>query len=154
MKILVVYDSMFGNTQKVAEAIGSELKKKSETTIMPVGIVNEDQLNSVDLLVLGSPTHGGQATEKIREFIRNISGKKHKNLKAAVFDTRFEKESHGLFLKIVMKVFGFAANKMATTLEKNGIRVVDIEGYIVEGKEGDLKKGELERARKWVNSIL
>jgi hypothetical protein len=53
-----------------------------------------------------------------------------------------------------MKVFGFAANKMATTLEKNGIRVVDIEGYIVEGKEGDLKKGELERARKWVNSIL
>jgi flavodoxin len=145
---------MYGNTQKVAEAIESEFKRKNRTTITHVDNVKENQLKNVDLLVLGSPTHGGRSTEKISTFINHVNTKKYNSMKAAVFDTRFEKESHGFILKIVMKVFGFAADKMAASLEKNGISVVGSTGFIVEDKEGDLKKGELERAKKWVDKLI
>ncbi|KKR94701.1 MAG: Flavodoxin, partial [Candidatus Roizmanbacteria bacterium GW2011_GWA1_41_13] len=72
----------------------------------------------------------------------------------SAFDTRFAKDEHGFGLKVLMNTIGFAAEKIAKSLQnKGGTLVVPAEGFIVTGREGPLKKGELERAAEWAREI-
>ncbi len=57
MRVLVVYESMDGNTHAVAEGIGSGLRSTADVTVVPVSRVHADDLTAVDLLVVGGPTH-------------------------------------------------------------------------------------------------
>jgi len=59
MKTLIVYDSAYGNTEKVARAIGDAVM--GEVEVLRVGEVNSSELKIYDLLIFGSPTQGGQA---------------------------------------------------------------------------------------------
>lgn len=80
----------------------------------------------------------------------NALAKKH----VAAFDTRFAIDERGLGLKLLMKAIGFAVARIAGSLKsRGGNLVITPEGFIVEGKEGPLKSGELERAAAWMNSI-
>ena len=54
---LVVYESMFGNTEQVAEAIGEGLRSKVEAEVVRVDRAPEVLPDSLDLLVVGGPTH-------------------------------------------------------------------------------------------------
>jgi flavodoxin len=58
-KTLVVYDSTYGNTEKIAQAIGEAIGGQ----ILRVGEVNPADLKGFDLLIVGSPTRGGLPTE-------------------------------------------------------------------------------------------
>ena len=58
MKTLVIYDSIFGNTEKVAQAIATAL----DTTAQPVGQVTSVVLTDLDLLVIGSPSRSFRPT--------------------------------------------------------------------------------------------
>ena len=147
MKTLVIYDSLFGNTEKVAKAIGSSIKGSK---VLNVGKVKLQELNSYDLLIVGSPTHGGRPSQPIQSFLNDIPNSQLKGVKVAAFDTRFSYEDHGLGLKFVMKVLNFAASRIADTLKKKGgEEITSPMGFIVEGKEGPLKKDELEKALSW-----
>jgi hypothetical protein len=67
--------------------------------------------------------------------------------KVAAFDTRLTKRW--------VKVFGFAASGIATSLKaRGGTLVAEPEGFFVEGKEGPLVEGERERAKAWTLGIL
>jgi len=66
MKSLIVYDSMYGNTEKIAKAIGDGLT--GEVKVVRVGEVNPAELKTFDLLILGSPVHGGRPTPAIDVF--------------------------------------------------------------------------------------
>src|SRR6266496_3968547 len=57
MRAVVVYESMFGNTRKIAEAIGAGLRSFDDVEVAPVGAVTPELLAEVDLLVVGGPTH-------------------------------------------------------------------------------------------------
>jgi menaquinone-dependent protoporphyrinogen IX oxidase len=57
MRAVVVYESMFGNTRKVAEAIGAGLRSFGNVEVAPVGAVTPKLLADVDLPVVGGPTH-------------------------------------------------------------------------------------------------
>jgi flavodoxin len=57
MRAVVVYESMFGDTRQVAEAIGDGLGLKFEVTVVAVDRLTTDQLRGIDLLVVGGPTH-------------------------------------------------------------------------------------------------
>ena len=65
MKTLVVYDSLYGNTAKVAAAIAAAIGDAlpGEVPVLPVGEAKAGDMESVDLLVIGSPTHGAAATD-------------------------------------------------------------------------------------------
>ena len=52
-RVLVVYDSVFGNTEKIARAMGDALAAQSEVTVARVGEVSQELLKSVDLLLVG-----------------------------------------------------------------------------------------------------
>ena len=70
MKTLIVYDSLYKNTEKIAKAIGIALGRG--TRVSSVTEVNTDYVKSIELLIVGSPTHGGRPTPAIEEFLSKI----------------------------------------------------------------------------------
>jgi flavodoxin len=138
MKILVIYDSKYGNTEMVAKVIGEAI----EGQVLHIGEVCNANLRDYELVIIGSPTHGGWFTEGIKQLFEDTLVLK--GINAAVFDTRTKRS-----------LFGFAAPRMAQRLEKKGgTLLAPPEGFIVLGIEGPLKDGELERAGEWVKDIV
>lgn len=153
MKTLVIYDSVYGNTQKIAQVIGDNLT--GEVKVAPVGSMNASDLQSFDLIIVGSPVHGGRATPTIDAFLKQLPPHSLEGKSVAAFDTRFEAEEQGIGLRILMSVIRYAAERIAKDLVKKGGRpVAEPEGFIVEQKEGPLKQGELERAGHWAKAML
>ena len=147
MKALIVYDSVYGNTEKIARAVAAALAASGQVKALRVGEVNPSELESVDLLIVGSPTQGGRATPAIKEFLSRIPAKALSNVSVASFDTRIK--------NIVAKLFGYAGGRIADSLKEKGGNLAALpEGFIVEGNKGPLKEGELERAAVWAKGIL
>jgi len=154
MKTLVVYDSAYGNTAKVAGAMCESLKEFGATRSLLVSEVKPNDLDQLDVLFVGSPTQGGRATESIMGFIDELSDNVVNNTKLAVFDTRLEASEQKKALKLLMRVIGYAAPKMAVALRRKSCDVLsDPQGFIVHDKEGPLRKGELEEAKAWAREI-
>ncbi len=151
MKALVVYDSFFGNTEKIALAIGEALGSAGEVRVAKVDQVTPDQLKGLDVLLVGSPTRAFQPSPNIKAFLKAIPGGSLKGLRVAAFDTRAKvDEVNSGFLTFMVKLFGYAAEPMAKQLvKKGGTQAVPPAGFFVDGTEGPLKEGELERAAAW-----
>lgn len=155
MKILVIYDSAFGNTEIVAKAIAGVGSQSGGIKLLLVGEVKVTDLRAVDVLVVGSPTQGGMPTKVMQEYLHGLAPKSLVGIKVAAFDTRFAISEHGTGLKVLMRTIGFAAPRIATILkQKGGEQVVKPEGFLVDNKEGPLKDGEIERAEAWMQDIL
>lgn len=155
MKALVIYDSVFGNTEKVAQAMTVALESRGEVVALRPKEVKLDQLIGIDLLIVGSPTRGFRPTEDLAGLLNQIPTQGLKGVKVAVFDTRFkEDEIESKLTRFVVKTGGYAAPRMAKQLQKcGGELVVPPEGFIVKDTEGPLKEGELERAAEWVQKL-
>ena len=69
MNILVVYDSMYGNTEKIAQAIGTA----TEATVLHVNQVKEEHLAGLDILIVGSPTQAFQPLKPLKTFLKRSS---------------------------------------------------------------------------------
>jgi len=145
MKALVVYDSVYGNTEEIAKSIGDAIA--GDVKVLRAGEVNPSDVELLDLLIAGSPTYGGRPTPLIQGFLKEVSGSAVKGVKVTAFDTRFSTKW--------VKIFGFAAGKIAGHLKKKGgILTSSPEGFFVEGTKGPLKEGELERATSWAKEII
>ncbi|MFO7661002.1 MAG: flavodoxin family protein [Chloroflexota bacterium] len=156
MKALVIYDSQFGNTEKVANAIADGLRSGAETTLLHAAAVTPQAMSGCELLVVGSPTQRFHATKPVDDLLQELS---LSDVRAATFDTRFDRaEVDVTALRLAMKIAGdnaWAAPRIATQLKKAGAKiVVPPEGFIVEDTEGPLRPGELERATEWAVKIL
>ena len=147
MKALVVYDSVFGNTEKIAQAMGQALGAEA----VKVSAVTAEHLAGVGLLVVGSPTRAFKATPATMAWIKALSANALSGVKVAGFDTRISPEDTGsAILKVMVKLFGYAAKPILGALQKKGGQpVAPDEGFIVKASEGPLKDGELERAAAW-----
>lgn len=144
MKNLVIFDSLFGNTEKIAKAIGGALP--GDTDVTRAGQADPGALSQVDMLVIGSPTHGGRPTEAVKAFLARLPDGSAEGRKVATFDTRIP----GRFAKI----FGYAADRMAADLTSKGaVMALPPEPFYVKGREGPLKDGELERAAEWAKKL-
>jgi len=152
MKALIVYDSVYGNTERIAKSIGGAIT--GDVKVLRAGEVNPSELKSIDLLIVGSPTHAFRATKPVQTFIDGISKDVLKGVKVAAFDTRMPEAEVGKGLRFIMKVGGYAAPRIAEALKKKGGNLVaPPEGFLVKDKEGPLKEGELERAASWAKEI-
>lgn len=152
MNALVIYDSVYGNTEKIAQAVAVGLG--TDTKLMRIGEITSDSLTGLDVLVIGSPVHGGKSTEKLQALFKEIRQGSLDSVKVTAFDTRFQRSEQGVGLKMLMGVIGFAAEKMISQLvQKGGEKVIEPEGFIVQGTEGPLKEGEIERATAWGQEI-
>lgn len=145
MKILVVSDSVYGNTEKIARAIGEAIT--GDVKVMRAGETEPAELEGVDLLIVGAPTQAGRPTPAMMDFLNKIPGSVIKGISVAAFDTRISAKWVG--------IFGYAAGKIASNLKKKGGNLVlNPEPFFVNGKEGPLKEGELERAAAWAQEVI
>ena len=155
MKGLVVYESFFGNTAKVAEEIGRTLAEHAEVRALPAGEVESSMLEGIDFLVVGSPTRAFRATDGVLRFLDGLPAGRLDHVKAAAFDTRVDVT---LIKSPLVRLFlgrtGHAAKPIAKRLGRRGAEMVaEPEGFFVTGTEGPLKEGEIERAALWARKI-
>lgn len=158
MNTLIVYDTVFGNTGKIAQAMGDALKSKSFVQVIPVADFSPAQLGETDLLILGSPTRGFRPTPAIMELITALPAEGIKGKKVAVYDTRIVlKDIKNGFFRFIVKTGGFATKKMAAALKaKEAVLLIEPEGFFVGGEKENtfLNEGELDRAAKWAEQLI
>ena len=151
MKAMVIYDSVFGNTEQVAKAMGSALGAQT----IRFSDATAAQLAGLELLIVGSPTRGFKPTEGMVAFLASLPAATLKGVKVAAFDTRvgLEDIKPAIFRFIVDKG-GYAAKPIAAALTKaGGVLAAPPEGFFVKDREGPMKDGEVERAAAWAKRV-
>jgi flavodoxin len=156
MKAFVIYDSVFGNTRQIAEAIGKVLAAGAEVEVFQISEAMPERLKGLDFLVIGSPTRGFRPTPAIVKLLKDLSDNSLRGIKVAAFDTRVKlSDIKSGFFRFIVDKGGYAASTIAKQLQKKGgSLVLPPEGFFVSGEEGPLKDGELERAEKWGLTLL
>lgn len=169
MRAVVVYESMYGNTRAVAEAIGNGLRTGADVSVVSVVHADEELLRDADLLVVGGPTHvHGVSRPSTRKAAIEAAGKPSSglsvepdaegaglrewiaaradlHLKAATFDTRMS----GPVL-----LTGHASRGIARLLRARGAQLVGAGESFLVTKANRLASGELERAEGWGTELL
>lgn len=169
MRAVIVYESMFGNTRKIAEAIGTGLVEEAEgwvVSVVPIGQADHAQIKEANLVVVGGPTHVHGMTrastrhsaatmaeqkdstvklepdapgEGLREWLSSL-GKNEAGAKAAAFDSRMPGPA---------ALTGRASKGIARALRHHGYELVaDPESFIVT-KQNTLDPAEADRAMRW-----
>jgi len=141
-KVIVVYESKYGNTKLVAESIIDGMRQVSgtETTLTELKDIDLNQLANFDVILAGSPNHIGSATRSIRKFIDNLGKLNLGGKLAAVFDTYLGKD------------FEKAAKKMEKQISKKvpGLKLAAPGLSIrVEGTKGPIAEGELPKCKEF-----
>ncbi len=144
MKTLVIFESAYGNTEEIARSIGGAIT--GDVKVLRANEVGPSDLESIDLLIVGSPTQAGRPLSAVQDFLKNIAESVIKDTKVATFDTRFSTRA--------VKVFGYAAGRIADSLKKKGGNLIaPPEPFFVKGMTGPLKEGEPQRAAGWAREI-
>jgi flavodoxin len=145
MKAVVVYDSMFGNTERIARAIAETVGAGESVPVVAVGVASEHDFAGMGLLAIGGPTQGHGLSPALRAFLDRLPAEAVQDVPTVTFDTRL---TWPRFLS------GSAAIASAKRLEQKGARLLmPPESFLVKGKEGPLVEGELERARAWGSQV-
>ena len=146
MNVLVIYDSTYGITEQLAQAILDALGERASVRLMRVNKVQHSDLENVDLLVLGCPTHKRKPTAAVLAFLDCVSKRSLDGISAAAFDTRYRKPR---------LLTGSAATRVAKSLRRAGADVeAPPESFFVASREGPLEEGESGRAADWALQIL
>ena len=157
-RALVVFESMFGNTQQIAEAVKEGLSTSVPTDILEVGTAPGVIPEGVGMIIVGGPTHAfGMSRPKTRQDATRQAGghvvsggnglrewlttlRAQRCLPAATFDTRIDKP----------RVPGSAARGAEKRLRRLGFQIATpSESFYVTRTAGPLVDGEEERARRW-----
>ncbi len=155
MKAMILYESFFGNTEQVAQAMGVALGATADVTAHRIADVDATALPALDLLVVGSATRAFRPSPDTSAFLARLPGRALGGVTVAAFDTRIAPEDTGsAVLKFMVKLFGWAAPKIMKKLVRAGGRAgAEPEGFYVVASEGPLREGELERAAAWVRQL-
>lgn len=156
-EIFIIYDSYFGNTQKIAEAMARAIPEGKKFDLRKAGEVSLDDLKDMSTLIVGSPTRQFKASAGIDGFLKRIPKGRLNGVKVAAFDTRMTTEdiNQNKFLSFMVKIFGYAAEKIAKKLSNlGGVEANSPQGFYVNGVEGPLLDGELQRAEDWVKQAI
>jgi hypothetical protein len=164
MRAVIVYESMYGNTRLIADAIARGLGPESETVVVPVGEARPELLDRADLVVVGGPTHAhgisraatrksaAQAANKPGSRLTLDPGAEGPALRdwfdgldqvsgtAAAFDTRFAGPAI---------LTGQASKGIARLLRKHGLTLAAGPESFLVTKDNRLQPGEEYRARAW-----
>ena len=164
MRAVIIYESMFGNTHTIADAIGKGLEPLDNVVVVPVVEAGRDRLDDADLLVVGGPTHfHGMSHTRTRQWAAATAQKPKNDLvldpdaqgpgvrdllrslgdsrtKVAAFDTRFKGPA-------VLR--GRASRAISRNLRKHGFEVVAKPESFFVTLQNHLEPGEEARALEW-----
>jgi flavorubredoxin len=164
MRAVVVYESMFGNTHAIADAIGKGLEPAGDVVVAAVVEADRERLGAADLLVVGGPTHfHGMSRTRTRNWAATIAHKPKNDLvldrdaqgpgvgdwlrslgdgqtRVAAFDTRFRGPA-------VLR--GKASRAISRKLRRHGFEVVAKPTSFFVTLQNHLEPGEEARAQEW-----
>jgi menaquinone-dependent protoporphyrinogen IX oxidase len=163
MKIVIVYESMFGNTRQIAEAIADGARDTALVSVVNVNDITPPVLENANIVIVGAPTHAhslsrpatrAEAAKEasdpakalalepkaegrgVREWLE--SGPSLPGLFAA-FDTRAD---------VARVLSGAASSKIDRMLHGLGSKRLDkAESFLV--NDNRLDAGERDRAQRW-----
>ena len=168
MRAVVVYESMYGNTHLIADAIGAGLEAAYDVSVVPVSHAGPEVIAAADLIVAGGPTHvHGMSRASTRKAAVKAADNPVGDLKvepdalgpglrewfgwlgrypvrAAAFDTRM----HG-----PAALTGRAAKGIAHRLREHGFHLVAEPESFVVTKQDRLEPAEQDRARDWGTTL-
>ncbi len=153
MKTLIVYFSRFGNTRRIAQAIAETMKQAGDARVISIDRLTAADFEGVDLVVLGSPTHGFTVPEAVRSALAALPAGILAGKSVAVFDTTVRPWPLRHFR---------AAPKLLRQLSQLGGRpIAHPQTFFVQtgstqgtGERDLLLAGQLDRAQEWAGQIL
>ena len=166
VKVVVVYESMYGNTHLVADAIADGLRSVSDvdTEVIAVGHASAEVLARADVVVVGGPTHvHGMTRPSTRKAAAEAAAEPESELelepdaegdglrewfdaveglpaRAAAFDTRMDGP---------VVFTGRASKGIAKRLRRHGSELLDEPRSFLVTKGNHLEEHEVEEARSW-----
>ena len=169
MSVLVIYESMYGNTHAIADRLAAGLQGLAETKVVPVTSATATLVAWADLVLVGGPTHAhGLTTMRTRTGAREAADKPNSGLvvdpkaagtglrdwfrtledvagkPAAAYDTRFAGPA---------MLTGQASRGIARRLRAHGFRLVaEPESFLVD-RHNRLLAGEPDRAGAWAAGL-
>jgi len=148
MKGIIVYDTTYRNTKKIAETIAETLKESGvEADLFHVKDTKKVSAKYYDFLVLGSPTKMGTMSFAVRGFMGRLKSEEWMNKPFVAFDTEL--------LGVIEKKGASAAQKIAEKLrEKKMNQVLPVLKTAVHGVKGPLKEGEVERTKEYTSELV
>ncbi len=169
MRAIVVYESMFGATRHIAEAVAEGLRPSAEVRLVRAADAEEGVLDGVDLLIVGAPTHawsmprartrkgapdyvrkpgsdltlepGADVAPGVREWLSSLHGLR---VAAAAFDTR---------ISLTPVFTGRASRSIAKGLRRGGAALITRPESFLVDKKSHLLPGQTERARAWGGQV-
>ena len=133
-KAIVIYDSMFGNTEKVAKALAQGMETQGvKVDHIHVNEADVNNLNNYDLLVLGGPTHVHGISKPMKAFLEKMRSADIEPKKAFAFDTKVEAWWAGSAAKGIEK--GLKRLRMNIVKPRSSAIVTGREGPLAEGTE-------------------
>lgn len=134
-KAIVIYETRYGNTERIALALSGGLKSGGiPTDCVKVQEIDVAQLDQYDFLAIGGPTHGRGISDKIKKFLKEIEKINLQGKKAFAFDTRFRH-----------KIYSSAAKKIQEKLEEMHLEIVEnYSSAVVKGWYGPLEEEDSE----------
>lgn len=164
MRAIVIYESMYGNTHTIADAIGRGLAAGNEVSVVPVADATPDLLGEADLVVAGGPTHiHGMTGARSRQAAAEAAHKDGSGLTlephvpgpglrdwfgtvgyghgcGAAFDTRTDGPA---------VLTGRASKAIAKLLDRHGLTEIAAAQSFLVTKDNHLRPGEEDRAERW-----
>ncbi|HET7690674.1 MAG TPA: flavodoxin domain-containing protein [Nocardioidaceae bacterium] len=157
MRALVVFESMFGNTEQVAESVAEGLRDYLEADVVDVATSPSAHAGDYDVIVLGAPTHAFSLSTRrsrrdawlrgaragvmrygLRDWIAELAPP-HAAV-TAVFDTRARR----------LRLLPGSARTAAQLLRRKGAASLTTpHSFYTLSERGPLADGQLERAREW-----
>jgi hypothetical protein len=156
---LVVYESMFGNTRRIAEAIGEGLRDHFGTVEVVDAADAPATVDDIDMVVVGAPTHAlgmprpktrtaarrdgatGQSDRGVREWLAALHRPTHP-IVATAFDTR-----------LASPISGSARRPINRRLRRRGFRTTAPVSFTVTATPGPLADGQVDAARRWAATL-
>jgi flavodoxin len=157
MNVLIVYDTVHGNTQQLAEAMAGALAPTASLRLERAAELSGVDPAGIDLLIVGGPTHRQRMSAALAALLDGIPREALRGARAAAFDTRY---------RMAAWLSGSAARRIARQLEKRGARMAaPPESFFMErdvppkGQKRrheleQLEPGEIERAARWAAELV
>jgi flavodoxin len=156
MHVLIVYDTVHGNTEQLAQSIARELGAAASVRLERAGGLAAIDAAGVDLLLVGGPTHRQRMSPALAAVLAATERGALKGVRAAAFDTRY---------RMAAWLSGSAARQIARQLRKHGARLaappesffmardVPPKGQKRRHELEQLEPGEIERAARWAAGL-
>jgi flavodoxin len=158
MEVLIVYDSQFGNTERIARIVADTATDQRATArLLRIAEADAPELVACDLLIVAAPTQRQKTSPAMRAWLESLPRGSLKEKPAATFDTRY---------RMSRLLTGSAAERIASRLKRTGASLlVPPESFFIardvppQGQKRRhelerLEQGEEEHASTWAAGLL